>query len=91
MSAEHIAAAGAAGIPKSVTRQPHPFYEGEFLETVRVVSNALPIPTATAPATASPIDADKLSAKPNPIDPRFRPPTTTRRYEFLIHSTKASF
>ena len=51
MSAEHIAAAGAAGTPKSVTRQPHPFYEGEFLETVRAVSNALPVPTATAPAT----------------------------------------
>ncbi|MEC8776443.1 MAG: hypothetical protein VXX79_16545, partial [Pseudomonadota bacterium] len=60
MSAEHIAVAGAAGIRKSVTRQPHPFYEGEFLETVRAVSNALPVPTATAPATASPIDSDKL-------------------------------
>ncbi len=60
MSAEHIAAAGAAGIPKSVTRQPHPFYEGEFLETVRAVSNALRVPTAKAPATASPIGSDKL-------------------------------
>lgn len=60
MSAEHIEAAGGAGIPKSVTRQPHPFYEGEFLETVRAVSNALPVPTATAPATASPIGSDKL-------------------------------
>ncbi|MEC7538792.1 MAG: hypothetical protein VYB59_16055, partial [Pseudomonadota bacterium] len=67
MSAEHIAAAGGAGIPKSVARQPHPFYEGEFLETVRAVSNALPVPTATAPATASPIGSDKLvgQAEPN--------------------------
>lgn len=67
MSAEHIAAAGAADTPKSVTRQPHPFYEGEFLETVRAVSNALPVPTATAPATASPIGSDKLvgQAEPN--------------------------
>ena len=66
MSVEHIAAAGAAGIPKSVTRQPHPFYEGEFLETVRSVSNALPVPTATAPATASPIDSDKLFGQAEP-------------------------
>ena len=66
MSAEHIAAAGAAGVPKSVTRQPHPFYEGEFLETVRAVSNALPVPTATAPATASPIGSDKLVGRAEP-------------------------
>ena len=66
MSAERIAAASAAGIPKSVTRQPHPFYEGEFLETVRAASNALPVPTATAPATASPIDSDKLVSQAKP-------------------------
>lgn len=66
MSAERIAAASAAGIPKSVTRQPHPFYEGEFLESVRAASNALPVPTATAPATASPIDSDKLVGQAEP-------------------------
>jgi len=66
MSAEHIAVAGAAGVPKSVTRQPHPFYEGEFLETVRAVSNALPVPTATAPATATPVDSDKLLGQSKP-------------------------
>ena len=67
MSAEHIAAAGAAGVPKSVTRRPHPFYEGEFLKPFAPSPNALPVPTATAPATASPILAQiSLSAKPEP-------------------------
>ena len=54
MSAEHIAAAGAANLPITVIRQPHPFYEGEFLDNVRTASNAPLVPT-TAPTITAPI------------------------------------
>ena len=52
MSAEHIAAARAANLPITVTRQPHPFYEGEFLDIVRTVSDAPPLPATIATMTA---------------------------------------
>ncbi|MBO90122.1 MAG: hypothetical protein CMP14_11415 [Rickettsiales bacterium] len=54
MSAENIAAAGAANLPITVIRQPHPFYEGEFLDTVRTASNA-PIVSTTVPTITAPI------------------------------------
>ena len=54
MSAEQIAAAGRADLPITVTRQPHPFYEGEFLEIVRTASEAFSVPT-TNPKITTPV------------------------------------
>lgn len=42
MSAERIAAAGAPPVTPSLGRQPHPFYEGEFLDAVRSAGNSAP-------------------------------------------------
>ena len=62
MSSERIAGAAAIPVPGQAgrtVRQPHPFYEGEFIEVVRSVS-AKPAPQ---PATDSPRVADSTRAQ----------------------------
>ena len=70
MSAEQIAAAGRANLPITVTRQPHPFYEGEFLEIVRTASEAFPVPT-TNPKITTPVFLNEWVEDAEPEVPEF--------------------
>ena len=70
MSAEQIAAAGRANLPITVTRQPHPFYEGEFLEIVRTASEVFPVPT-TNPKITTPVFLNEWVEDSEPEVPEF--------------------